>query len=109
MVTRFLLGKDINGSITYDYPFSDTGAQVILSSNTPQSYVVPANVNTVVFSFSKGADVYVNPQGTAQLPGGAFAATFQELNPVKRPVYAGQTLSFISATAAGVTLSFFKQ
>lgn len=107
MTTRFLLGKDINGNVTYSYPFSETGAQVILSPDTPQSYTVPENVNSVVFSFSKGSDVYVNPNGTATLPGGAFTATIQDLNPVVRPVLPGQQLSFISATTAGVTLSFF--
>jgi hypothetical protein len=108
MTIKFILMRDSAGECVYGYPFSDVGAQVILSPNTPQSYTVPQNVDTVVFSFSKGSDVYVNPVATAGLPGGAFAATLQDLNPVLRPVVPGQTLSFISATNAGVTLSFFK-
>jgi hypothetical protein len=107
MATRFLLMKDINGECIYGYPFSDTIEQVTLAANTAQSFSVPENVNMVVFSFTKSSDVYVNPRGTAQIPGGSFTSTFQELNPLVKPVYPGQILSFISPTTAGVTLSFF--
>lgn len=107
MAIKFILLRDSTGENTYGYPFSDIGAQVTLSASTAQSYTVPNNVNVAVFSFTKGSDVYVNPSNTAQLPGGSFVATLQDLNPVLRPVVPGQTLSFISATTAGVSLSFF--
>src|SRR4051812_28162001 len=104
---KLLLGKDINGNVTYELPFTSSGVGVTLAANTAQNAIVPNNVNTVFFSYSSGANVWVDPQNIAVIPGGSFTTTFADLNPVARSVIPGQTLSFISPTAAYVKVSYY--
>ena len=108
MTTKLLLGKDANGNVTYEIPFSDTGYQTTLAASVAQNLTVPTNAKTAVFAFSSGGDVFVNPVTTATLPTGSFVATYQDLNPVMRKVTGGSTLSFISAGTAYVNVSFYQ-
>lgn len=108
MTTKLVLGKDINGNVTFVLPFSDTGYATTLAPGVVQNLTVPPNCNTAIFSYSSGADVWVNPTTTAAVPGGAFAATLADQNPVGRLVTAGSTLSFISASACEIKVSFYQ-
>lgn len=100
------LGRDLNGVPTYRLPFTPEGISTTLAANTEQSTIVPQNVNSAYFSYSSGANVFVDPINTAVIPGGAFAQSTAELNPVARKVVPGQTLSFISPTIAYVQISY---
>ncbi len=108
MTSKLLLGKDLNGNVTYQIPFSDTGYMTTLAPSVAQSLTVPANATSAWFSYSSGIDVFVNPVTTATLPTGAFAATAEDMNPVARSVVGGSTLSFISAEAGYVKVSFYE-
>lgn len=108
MPTVLQLGKDLNGFCTYRMDFSDTGYQTALSAGTAQNILVPENVNEAWFSYSAGSNVFVNPNGTASLPGGSFTQTYQDLNPVARRVSPGQQLSFVSSQTAYVNVSFYR-
>jgi len=108
MTTKLLLGKDLNGNVTYQIPWSDTVYYVNLVAGTPQSLTVPANASSVAFSYTPGTNVFVDPLNTAALPSTTFGATTSNLNPVMRPVIGGSTLSFICNTAAYVQVAFYE-
>lgn len=108
MTTKLILGKDLNGNVTYNIPFTNVGYETTLSAGVAQSLTVPLSVNVAYFSYSSGIDVFVDPINTATLPAGAFAATTADLNPVARTVIPGATLSFISAETGYVKVSFYQ-
>jgi hypothetical protein len=108
MTTKLLLGKDLNGNVTYQIPFTDTGYETTLVAGVAQSLVVPANCTSAWFSYSSGIDVFVDPLHTATLPGAVFASTTADMNPVARSVVPGSTLSFISDAAGYVKVSFYE-
>lgn len=99
--------KDLNGSVSYGLTFSDKAYSTTLAANVAQSLTIPGDCDVAVFSSSTAADFYVNPEGTAAVPGGAFALSTSELNPVIRQVTPGGTLSFISSTACVVRVAFY--
>lgn len=135
MTTRIIQGKDINGYETFDTPFSDTTISFTLTASTVATVTVPANAQTVKFSFTAGDDVWVSLNGTATLPSASnlflmengtdflllednstfialenFAlsdASNQTLNPTMRFVKGGDHLSFISTAAANVNCQFY--
>lgn len=107
MATKLLLGKDQNGAVVYSLPFPLDGVDTTLSANTEQHTTVPANVDIAFFSYSSGSNVFVDIYGTSDLPGGSFAATTTELNPVVRGVTPGQILSFISDTISYIKVSYY--
>lgn len=109
MTTKLLLGKDLNGNVTYQLPFSDTGQIVTLVASAEQSITVPQNCNCAWFAYTPGATVIVDPENTAALPTGTFASSTADINPVARNVTPGQTLSFICSTIASVKVSFYEQ
>ena len=109
MITKLVLGKDINGNVTYQIPFSNVGFDTTLAAGVAQSIVVPKDCKSAWFQYTSGADVFVDPVNTATLPGGTFAATTACLNPVARNVIPGSTLSLITdATDAYVVISFYQ-
>ncbi len=103
----FLLGKDANSNVTYQIPFTPIGYATNLAAGVEQHFTVPTNVNMAIFSYGTGTDVWVDGSTTAVLPGSSFAASTADLNPVARPVYAGEVLSFICGTAAAVKVSLY--
>jgi hypothetical protein len=110
MTTPLFLGKDANGFVTFELPISDTKQRTTLAANTAQSCTVPPNMKRAFFSYSNGVDVWVDFKNgeAATLPGGAFASTNSELNPVARyGLIPGNTISFISSTTAYVGVIFF--
>lgn len=109
MATIIQLGKDGNGNVSYDIPFSITNTSTTLAAGTAQSVTVPTNVTKAFFSYNPGASVWVSVDGTtAAVPSTSFAATSSVLNPQGRWVQAGQSLSFITADAtAYVSIAFY--
>lgn len=106
MSTPFVLQKDLNGSVTFGFPFVVSHKNVTLTPNVAQSIIVPEATDTVLITYSGGSNVWVNGYGTAVLPTGTFSDTGCELNPVVRSVKVGQTLSFISNAADQVNVNF---
>lgn len=110
MATTLVLGRDINGNVTYEVEWSDTKVATTLAPDVEQTTVVPDGVNLAFFSVSEGTNVWVG-RGSAPitLPGAAFASTIAELNPQLRPVEPGETLRFRCATEAEVNVNYFKR
>jgi len=99
------IGKDLNGEATYQIPFTPIGTATALGANTESHITVPDGVNCVFFAFGTGTDVWVDGSATlAAIPSGSTTA---DLNPVARPVYPGQTLSYYCGTASIVKASFY--
>jgi len=97
------------------YPFSDSGAMMLLIASTALSYTVPGTPTQkyrAKFSISSTADVWVKLNGTAVLPtSGASTATYNQeridINFVKY-VNGGDSLSFISSGTPQVGVSFLE-
>lgn len=107
MTNRLVVLKDINGNVFYGLPFSNNKYRTTLSAGVAQSVTVPGDAEVAIFSYGTGGDVYVDPTTTATLPGGAFASTTADLNPVARQVTGNSTLSCISATTCDVHIAFY--
>lgn len=108
MASPFILDKDINGNVTFFTPVCVNMVSTSLTANVAQNYVIPQNFTRALFSYSNGADVYVDFKNTANLPSGSFSATTAELNCVgKYGLSPGSTLSFISPVNCYVHISFF--
>lgn len=110
MSTKFNLTRDINGYNGFGLPFSLDGQTGVLAANVEQHITVPDNYPhwIAIFSYTPGANVWVDGITTAAIPGGAFSASTAELNPVARSVDAGQSLSFITgdSTSPFVSVKF---
>ena len=99
--TKFQLTKDVSGYNVFGIVFSLDGQATSLAANTEQHFTVPSNYPNwiAIFSYTPGANIWVDGINTAVVPSTSFAATTAELNPSARAVIAGQTLSFITADA----------
>lgn len=99
MSTKFNLTKDIAGYNGFGISFSLDGEGTSLAANAEQNFTVPSNYRNwiAIFSYTPGANIWVDGINTAVVPGTTFSATTAELNPSARAVVAGQKLSFITA------------
>lgn len=101
MSTKLCMTRDINGYNAFGLiPTYDVyGAS--LTANAEQHVVVPSNFQywLAVFTYSPGANVWVDFAGTATVPGGTVGLIQSVLNPAGRQVKAGSTISFITADA----------
>lgn len=85
-----------------------------LTANSVTSITVPSTEGAKLiayFSFSKAADVFVQPGSspTLTLPTGTPDANPSELNPIARVVTAGETLQFLTAASTVyVTISYYE-
>jgi len=110
MSTKFQLTRDINGYNGFGLKFADDKYSTTLASSVAQSLVIPSNFAKwiAIFSFAPGTEVWVANNAAATIPGGAFAATNSELNPVGREVAGGDILSFITPnTQAEVSVTLY--
>lgn len=111
MTTKFNLTKDVGGYNGFGVMFADDGYSGILAVGVAQSVTVPSNYPCwlAVFSYTPGANIWVDNSTTAVAPTGAFAATKADLNPSARFVKKGTTLSFITSdtTSPQVKVSFY--
>jgi len=111
MTTKLVLVKDINGNVTYGIPVSDSAYNTTLMSGTAQNFPVPATATLALITWTSGADIFVNPYGTAVAPTGAVATTTSYMNPIQRliPVNGNGDLSILTtATSAYVEVSFYQ-
>lgn len=109
MSTPLLLGKDINGNVTFGLPVCDSMVRIELAADTAVSTTVPVGKTKALFTYSNAGDVWVDYQNSATLPSGSFASTTAELRPILRSgLRAGQTLSFRCPTTSYVHIAFWE-
>lgn len=97
--------KDAQGTPTYSPATSNTKWKVGYTTNTESNITLPtdfANYN-VLFSYSSGANVWVDVTGaTSTVPASAaLTPCTNELNPGQRTVPGGTKISIISSDTAG--------
>jgi len=108
----FTLGRDSVGTVVFSLPVQKNNYNFTLEANVAKTFAIPGSAVdpgyiTAFFSFSNGADVWVNliDGDTASLPTPIPLASGNELNPVARKMLReGQRMSFICATNASVNV-----
>ncbi len=98
MSTKLSLTKDINGYNAFGIlPTYDIEAGA-LAANTEQHFTVPSNNEywLAIFTFSPGANIWVDFTGTATVPSTTVGSVNTVLNPAGRQVKAGSTISLIT-------------
>lgn len=97
--TFFNMTKDIAGYNGFGIPFSLDGQTMVLAASVAQSVTVPSSYPNwiAIFSYTPGANIWVDGITTAVVPTGAASASTARLNPAARQVRAGQTISFITS------------
>ena len=98
MSTKLSMTRDINGYNAFGLlPTQDVYA-CGLAVSTEQHFVVPSNNEywLAVFSYTPGANVWVDFTATATVPSTTLAAVSTVLNPAGRQVKAGSTISMIT-------------
>lgn len=98
MSTKLSLTKDINGYNAFGIIPTYDIFGCSLTVSTAQSFVVPSNNEywLAIFTFTPGANVWVDFTTTATVPSGTMGSITTVLNPSGRQVKAGQTISFIT-------------
>lgn len=101
---------NFNSNFDKTYPFSDTGAKLLLAASTELTWTVPGDATQkyrATFSFAATSEVWVALNGTATLPSAGTVSTAynQELNPNHRYVKGGDVLHFISSATPQVCVS----
>ena len=101
MSTKLSLTRDINGYNAFGImPTLDIFGGT-LAASTEQHFVVPSNNQywLAIFSYTPGANMWVDFTGTAAVPTSTVGAVNSVLNPAGRQVKGGSTISFITADA----------
>jgi hypothetical protein len=99
MSTKLSLTKDINGYNAFGIiPTYDIFAGA-LAASTEQHFTVPSTFQywLAIFTFSPGANVWVDFSGTASVPSSTVGEVSVVLNPSGRQVFQGSTISLITA------------
>lgn len=108
--TKFNMTRDVAGYNGFGIQWPQDGYKGVLAVGVEQHVSVPSNYPNwiAVFSYTPGANIWVDGTTTAVAASGAFAATTAELNPSARQCTAGQVLSFITSdtTSPQVKVSF---
>ena len=107
MPTKLNLTRDVAGYNAFGLVPSLDSYAGVLAATVAQTITVPSEYPNylAVFSFTPGANVFVNFVTTAVTPPGAIGANLNELNPAGRKVSKGSTISFITPDAAGAYVS----
>ena len=112
MATIFLITRDTSGAVGFGLPFSDQGARIVLGASSLQTFTVPTGPALrylAIFSYSAGANVWVQLNGSAlTLPSSSAESTQSELNPTAREVLPGDVIQLISSAAdAAVSVKYY--
>ncbi len=123
MTTQYNIDKNISGVNGFGLPFCTQIYTSTLAVATDTTLAVPAtaaigapssnqyNKWVAVISYARSAaasPVYVAVNATAAVPAGApFAASTSEIEPSAKHVKTGDTLHFICAAAAQVSVAFY--
>ena len=99
MSTKLSMTRDINGYNAFGLiPSLDIYAGS-LTANAEQHFTVPGNNQywLAIFSYTPGANIWVDFATTATVPGGTVGAVSTVLNPAGRQVKSGTVISYITS------------
>jgi hypothetical protein len=108
--TTLNLTRDINGFVTYGYPFTEWNYNTVLAQGVNQTVTAPSeNAQWLaIFVYEPGTVVWVADNTAADAPGGSFAKAYSQLNPSPRLVNGGDVLSFVTENVtARLSVSFY--
>ena len=95
-MTRLTVGRDEHSSLTYSRKLSDKVKRVTLTALGSASFVIPADVRTLLLSYSPGSNVVVGQNVVPTQPTGSFTdEPFTDLLPVALQVQPGETINFL--------------
>ncbi len=110
MSTKFNMIRDISGYNGFGIIPTYDIQGCSLTANAAQTFTVPSNYSNwiAIFSYTPGAQVFVNFTTTATVPSGTVGAITSVLNPSARAVAGGSTFSVISpdATSPFITVEY---
>jgi len=103
MSTKFNLTKDVAGYNGFGLITTDQKTGVLLATGVAQSVTVPTGYPrfAAIFSYTPGANVFVDNITTAAAFTGTIGAVTSELNPSCRLFQPGETISLFTPDAAG--------
>lgn len=101
MSTKFNMTRDVNGYNGFGIQPTYDIQGCSLTANAAQTFTVPSTYPNwiAIFSYTPGAEVFVNFTTTATVPSGTVGAITNVLNPAGRAVAGGSTFSVISPDA----------
>ncbi len=107
MPTKLNMTKDVAGYNAFGLVPSEDSYTGLLATGVAQSLTVPSEYPAylAVFSYTPGANVFVDFKTTAVSPTGSIGASSAELNPAGRRVLKGSTISMISPDTNGSYVS----
>lgn len=103
MSTKFNMTRDISGTNGFGLIPTDQKVGVLLATGVAQSTTVPSGYPrfAAIFSYTPGANVFVDNITTAAAFTGTIGAVTAELNPSCRLYQPGETISLFTPDAAG--------
>lgn len=98
MSTKFNMIRDISGYNGFGIIPTYDIQGCSLTANAAQTFTVPTNYSNwiAIFSYTPGANIFVNFTTTAAVPSGTVATLTSVLNPSARAVKGGSTFSVIT-------------
>ena len=105
MTTQLVLNRDKTGAVTFGLQETDVKNGVLLAQNVAQTLItLPGDADNyeVFFSYTPGANVFVNTKGTAAVFSGTAGTVNSELNPNVRSYPKNTVISVITPDVAGV-------
>lgn len=113
-MTKFSIGRDINGIASYDLQNSNSKFFTVLTASTEQTLTIPQTNDPIysrvvyIISSQPGTSTWYALNSTATLPGPAFSQTTSEQNAQVRVANPGDVLHFItSSTTAELGVVFY--
>jgi hypothetical protein len=110
MSTKFNMTQDINGYNGFGIQPTYNIQGCSLAASAAQTFTAPSNYPwwIAVFSYTPGANVFVNFTTTATAPGGTVGAITSVLNPSARRIAGGSTFSVLTpdATSPFITVEY---
>jgi len=94
-MTKLIVGRDEHSSLSYSRELSESVKTIALPALGAASFVVPADIRTLLISYSPGASVAVGKNVVPASPSGAFSdQPSTDLVPTLINVVPGDTINF---------------
>ncbi len=103
-MTVLVMDRDASGAVTYNLQPTDIQAGVTLATSAAQDLITLPSTSSlwqVFFSYTPGANVFVNINGTAEPFPSTAGPVDSELNPAGRVYKAGTVISVITPDTIG--------
>lgn len=107
MSTKYNLTRDVTGAYQFGLPIAYDNFGAHLAASTAQSFVVPDNYPwfLAIIGIPAGATIWADNTTTAVIPASTVAATTAVCNMREIYVKGGSTLSLITDTSGGASVS----